>query len=194
MLKVRKGFIRLNGAASLADAARAPTLRRVRQEGLSDGLRGEGMIYIGVDVGKSGGVAILDGDKARAFVFDRQEFAETMRLLSGERVFACVERVGNMPSAGRKQGGTSMFTFGKGAGFIEGVLTTMQIPFELALPQTWKKEFGLIGKDKAASVEVCQRLFPSVNLLATERSRKPHDGMAEALLIAEYGRRKAGRT
>ena len=35
----------------------------------------------------------------------------------------------------------------------------------------------------------CKRLFPGVNLKATERCRKDHDGIAEALLIAEYGRR-----
>jgi len=148
------------------------------------------MIYIGVDPGKSGGVAILDGDKARAFVFDRQEFSEAMRLLSGERALVTVEKVWGR----RGEAAGSAFTFGESFGFIDGALTALQIPFQLYPAATWQKEYGLIGKDKAASVEVCQRLFPSVNLLATERSRKPHDGMAEALLIAEYGRRKAGRT
>ena len=46
-----------------------------------------------------------------------------------------------------------------------------------------------VTSDKNTSIDLCKRLFPDINLLATPRSRKPHDGMAEALLIAEYGRR-----
>ena len=87
------------------------------------------------------------------------------------------------------QGVTSMFNFGKSAGFIEGVLRAYNIPFQLVPPKTWKKEFSL-GSDKAQSIEVCKRLFPKVNLLRTDKCRKEHDGMAEALLMAEYGRRK----
>jgi hypothetical protein len=37
---------------------------------------------------------------------------------------------------------------------------------------------------------VCEKLFPGVDLRATERSRKPSDGLAEALLMAEYARRR----
>ena len=43
---------------------------------------------------------------------------------------------------------------------------------------------------KAASVREAKRLFPGVNLHATERSRVESDGLAEALLIAEWGRRR----
>lgn len=87
------------------------------------------------------------------------------------------------------QGVTSMFHFGKSAGFIEGVLSALKIPFELVIPQKWKKTFDLHA-DKTESINVCQKLFPSANLLPTPRCKKPSDGMAEALLIAEYGRRK----
>ena len=56
-------------------------------------------------------------------------------------------------------------------------------------PQKWKKEFGLTA-DKAKSVDVCKRLYPGVSLLRTERSKKEDDGMAEALLMATYAKRK----
>lgn len=36
----------------------------------------------------------------------------------------------------------------------------------------------------------CNRLFPGVSLLPTERCRKDNDGMAEALLMAEYAKRR----
>ena len=99
---------------------------------------------------------------------------------------ACVEKVGAMPG----QGVTSMFNFGQGFGFILGVLAALGIGVQLVPPGTWKKEFSLVGKDKAASIEVCRRLFPGVNLRASEQCRKDSDGMAEALLMAEYARRK----
>lgn len=88
------------------------------------------------------------------------------------------------------QGVTSMFNFGKSAGYIEGVLTALGIPYQLVMPKRWKAEFTLCGKDKQASIETCKRLFPDVSLRASERCRKDSDGMAEALLMAEFARRK----
>lgn len=147
------------------------------------------MIYVGVDPGKKGGYAVIADDALcgiEVHVWDDDGFVALMKEMSKYRCMACVERVGAMPG----QGVNSMFTFGKAAGFIEGVLAALGIGVQLVPPGTWKKEFSLIGKDKAASVEVCKRLFPGVNLLASEKCRKDSDGMAEALLMAEYARRK----
>ena len=69
------------------------------------------------------------------------------------------------------------------------MLQSFEIPYQLIPPQTWKKEFSL-NKSKEKSIDVCKRLFPGVKLLATPRCKKEHDGMAEALLMAEYARRK----
>ena len=146
------------------------------------------MIYIGIDPGKSGGYADIQDSGFETFPWDDAQFIGHMRKLvaTGEGLMACLEKVGAMPG----QGVNSMFTFGKAAGFIEGVLAALGIGVQLVPPGTWKKEFSLIGKDKAASIEVCKRLFPGVNLLATDKCRKDSDGMAEALLMAEYARRK----
>ena len=145
------------------------------------------MIYIGVDVGKNGGYAVIYPNNTVVEAWSDEGFIEEMRnvALSDELSVACVEQVGAMPNQGVK----SMFSFGKSAGFIEGVLRANLIPFQLVKPKEWKKEFGL-NSDKAKSIEVCQRLFPKLNLLATPRCRVPHDGMAEALLMAEYAKRK----
>ena len=124
------------------------------------------------------------------YPWDDNEFPAKMRgikhLADNPVMVACVEKVGAHPG----QGVTSMFSFGQSYGFILGVLAALGIGVQLVPPGTWKKEFSLIGKDKAASVEVCKRLFPGVNLLATDKCRKDSDGMAEALLMAEYARRK----
>lgn len=152
------------------------------------------MIYIGIDPGKSGGYAIINDkhpDKPSVFPWDDAEFVSAMgglRIIhetTGDEIKCCLEKVGAMPG----QGVTSMFSFGKSAGFIEGVLAANKIPYQLVPPQTWKKSFSL-NSNKQTSIEVCQRLFPDVSLYRTERCKKPHDGMAEALLMAEYARRK----
>lgn len=144
-------------------------------------------LFIGIDPGKNGGIAYIDtkdnisgaepySDKALISLCSEAKYSE---------VICCLEKVGAMPG----QGVVSMFNFGASVGYIKGVLEAFRIPYQEISPQKWKKEFGLTS-DKAKSAEICGKLFPDVSLLATPRSRKPHDGMAEALLMAEYARRK----
>lgn len=147
-------------------------------------------IYIGIDPGKNGGIAVIDEDLVRVVPYSDEELNRKMlEVVMSKRSVAgtvcCLEAVHAM----HKQGVTSMFNFGKAYGYIKGVLEAFCIPYQEITPQKWKKEFGLTS-DKTASVEVCRRLFPDVNLLATPRCKKAHDGMAEALLMAEYARRK----
>jgi len=148
------------------------------------------MIYIGLDPGKNGGYAIISGESfVETSPYNEQAFVAQMNFISksysANEIRCCLEKVGAKPG----QGVTSMFTFGTGYGFLQGVLTAFEIPYQLVPPHTWKKEFSL-NSDKQTSIEVCQRLFPQVRLIRTDRCKKPHDGMAEALLMAEYARRK----
>lgn len=151
-------------------------------------------LSVGIDPGQKGGMAyILDiGDETYERVLPYSDenllnFAAEVRVYMKEvqATVTCLEKVGAMPG----QGVTSMFTFGRGYGFIEGVLQALSIPYQLIPPQTWKKEFSL-NTDKQKSIQVCKRLFPEISLLASERCRKDHDGMAEALLMAVYAKRK----
>lgn len=143
------------------------------------------MIYVGIDPGKSGALAIMQENKEiDTFVFNPTVYVEQFQQIKDQPVRACLEKVNAMPG----QGVTSMFNFGHNLGFIEGILQAFSISYQLVPPQKWKKEFSL-SSDKSKSIEVCQKLFPEVNLLATERSKKPHDGIAEAVLMMEYARR-----
>jgi crossover junction endodeoxyribonuclease RuvC len=145
------------------------------------------VVYIGIDPGAKGALAIINtgGEPIEIILFDAKTYINAIADVSTFQCIACVEKVGAWPG----QGVTSMFTFGKNAGFIEGVLQSHGIPYQLIPPPTWKKEFQL-NKSKQKSVDVCKKLFPKVSLLPTERCRKESDGMAEALLMAEYARRK----
>lgn len=144
------------------------------------------MIYIGVDPGKDGAMAVITptGEYIVPFGLDGYRL-ELNRLGAGGCARCCLERVGAMPG----QGVTSMFKFGENFGFIQGLLTAYSIPYELVTPQKWKKEFQITG-DKNSSIAVCKRLFPGVSLRRTDRCKTDHDGMAEALLMAEYARRR----
>lgn len=148
------------------------------------------MIYIGIDPGKSGAMAIIYEDGTigvHPFDVESYRFYLSDIYEGGVECKArcCLERVGAMP----KQGVNSMFHFGENYGFIQGILTAYAIPYELVTPQKWKKEFQ-ITSDKNSSISVCKRLFPEVSLRRTDRCRKDDDGMAEALLMAEYARRR----
>lgn len=156
-------------------------------------------VCCGIDPGKDGCLAILGYRDAPILVpFDEAEYAAWLRRLDpasdaniedvarGRFQVSCiVEHVGAMPG----QGVTSCFSFGQNFGFILGLLTAFRIPYELVRPAKWKKEFSCTS-DKNTSIEVAKRLFPGVSLKRTERCTKDHDGLAEALLLAEFCRRR----
>lgn len=150
------------------------------------------MIYLGIDPGAKGGYAWIDTEikcnTATTMPYNEYEFVRSIEnivyLSQAKNIRCCIEKVGAMP----KQGVTSMFNFGMNFGILKGVLLANHISFQEISPRRWKKEFNL-DNDKKKSIRICQELFPYVDLLPTERSRVPSDGMAEALLIAEYARR-----
>lgn len=144
------------------------------------------MIYIGIDPGKDGAMAILfdKSYEAEIWTFSPESYKMVCETYGKYTTRCCLERVGAMPG----QGVTSTFKFGENFGFIQGLLAAYSIPYELVTPQKWKKGFQITG-DKNSSIAVCKRLFPGVGLHRTERCTKDHDGMAEALLMAEYARR-----
>lgn len=150
------------------------------------------MIYIGIDPGKNGAYALIaegeEGQSVFAYPWDDTFFVTEMAAVARMKtdVVAAVEKVGAMPH----QGVTSMFNFGKSAGFIEGVLTAYGIPYQLIPPRKWKAEFGLLNTDKRKSIEVARKLFPTVDMKRTERCRTDSDGKADALLLMEYARRR----
>jgi crossover junction endodeoxyribonuclease RuvC len=152
---------------------------------------------VGIDPGLDGALAVIGPDGVEVFVAPtigggragrrRPDAAAMAQLLAGLRVeLAVVEAVGAMP----KQGVTSTFTFGVGFGIWQGVLAALGVPYQLVAPQAWKKAvLAGTARDKAAAIAFARRRFPGVSLLATPRSRVAHDGVADALCLAEFARR-----
>lgn len=151
----------------------------------------QGKAYVGIDPGQSGGIGVI-WDDIEAFPMPGSE-QDIVKLIANIRqkapeIVVILEKAQAMP----KQGIVSTGKYMESYGFIKGALAAMKIPFQEVRPAVWKREIlsGEIDKrDKDTSIRICERIFPQVDLILP-RCRKPHDGMAEALLIAEYGRRK----
>ncbi len=161
----------------------------------------------GIDNGLDGAVVILNG---RGEVVGRHVMP-TLKLVKSKRDFdlaelrtilleipagevreipvhVFLERAQAMPG----QGVSSMFTTGKGFGINLGMLAALQIPYTIVSPQVWQREMfkGLPKDGKQTARIVCQQLWPKVDWRASARCRVAHDGLCDAALIAEYGRRQ----
>lgn len=154
-------------------------------------------MYIGVDPGKKGGLCVMSKDGGIVELLrlgDDFVVAELLRRYSQtmDRVNSkCfVEQVGAMPG----QGVTSMFTFGQGFGFLLGVLCALKIPYSTVTPHRWQKKMhtGIPGKGtldaKKRSLLVVRQNYPDAEIVP-QGCRVPHDGLVDAILIADYGRR-----
>jgi crossover junction endodeoxyribonuclease RuvC len=143
---------------------------------------------MGIDPGKSGSIVVLSGSRIYTISLketerDIWEFIQVMSMPSGN-VRAYLEKVSPMP----KEGVSSVFKFGQSYGMLRGFLIASCIPFEWVTPATWCKAFGLKKSKNETKVEwknkhkaKAQELFPK---------EKITHALADALLIAEYGRRK----
>ena len=146
------------------------------------------MIYLGIDPGLAGGIAHIGHDEQP----HAQKMLDTMSDIidylwgkqargvwgtPGQRV-AYIEKVASSPQMGVK----SAFTFGKGYGSLLMALTAAGIPYTEVAPAVWQKKMGCLSHgDKNVTKNRAQQLFPSI---------KVTHNIADALLIAEYGRRK----
>lgn len=164
------------------------------------------MIYIGIDPGFTGAVAMING--AEMSIVDtptvefkhgkrtRPEFDEhgMVRVLTQIMPFSTrstdvrvgIEDVGPRPM----EGVVSVGRFMKGYGLWLGIIAALGLQCEKIRPQTWKRDvFGESGMEKDASVARAEQLCATIQF-RTLRG-KLLDGRAEALLIADYVRRHA---
>lgn len=173
-------------------------------------------VYAGIDPGKSGAVAfindaglvmrlspipLVESAKGGRDEYNLPAIADLFRV-GGVPLFVTLEKSQPLPAFigprgpdGKQEqisgGSVANYNRGLSRGF-EWMLVAMRIPYQLVAPRTWQAAMhaGAPGSDtKQRSILAAQRLFPGVSLRRTALSRKPHDGIAEALLLAEYGRR-----
>lgn len=163
-------------------------------------------VFIGIDPGTSGAIAIYDPEHNFLEVHDvptfelivgrskrkRVDIAGLLAILGEhgqDKPLAYLEKVGPQP----RDGAASAFAFGEAFGAIKACLAASHVPFEQPTPQAWKKEFKLNGKASEgaeAARQLAIELFPKHADLF--RRKKDHN-RADAALIALFGARSASR-
>lgn len=162
------------------------------------------MIIAGIDPGREGAIAVVAGDGQLLF---RQQFPLVAGTLepgplfelfkefdeAWDGIYAFIEKA----TAMKGQGVSSTFKFGANYGFVRMAVAALGWKYELVHSSRWTKVMhagvdSKIKDSKKKSGIAAQRLFPKESFLATEKSRVPHKGLIDAVLIAEYGRRKLG--
>lgn len=162
---------------------------------------------MGIDPGLRGAVVVLElADRVKPiaevmpetlqeFILLVRNYAKMAQL--GECSFQCfIEKAQVMLIDGRPKAGLSAtFNYGRHFGELLGVLASYRVSHTQVPPNAWTRVMHLGTKDappKERSLEAARRLFPTVPLVVGQRARKPHDGIVDALLIAEFGRRQLG--
>lgn len=168
-------------------------------------------IFVGIDPGKDGAIVVLSesGTVLRKHTIpkigkevDEAELANIFRGWIGGGVTVVLEDVHALFGSGA--GAT--FAFGDICGFIRGLLVGYRVPFVKVQPKKWQSvmfegvpeiikpmkegQKRKIRDTKAMALIAAKRLFPDVDLRMSERAKNPHDGIVDALLMAEYARRK----
>ena len=143
---------------------------------------------LGIDPGVKGGLAVLAGDgrvvHVRAFQpsMTRDDLSAALcratQILEAEGSFhAYLEKVNTRPGEGHQ----GAFTFGRVYGGLEQGLLAHGIQLHDVYPMMWQGRLDCMsGGNKNVTKARAAQLFPGVKLTHM---------IADALLIAEYGRR-----
>lgn len=144
------------------------------------------MEIIGIDPGRSGGMAILKGETVMVWSFKKLNIHGMRDLIRGVCIkdsICFMEKVWAFPG----QGVTSCFHFGEHFGILKAAMVFSDIKTYLIPPLTWKRDLGIDApagtesrEKKKISLEMAKKLFPKLQM---------NHAISEALLIAEYGRR-----
>jgi hypothetical protein len=164
------------------------------------------MLAIGIDNSYTGAIAAVefkeDGSRnvlscfvmptvsvgSNIYIDETEVFEVLLRMCSEHKGTVIGYEIGQKnPLFGTK----GNFSNGYSYGVIKTVVRLLKVSHLEINPKTWQKKLfkdikGANMSTKEASFEYCRRMYPNVKLLASDRCKKPHDGMADALCIASY--------
>lgn len=159
--------------------------------------------FLGIDPGKEGAMVLLSAEGKvlghRKLDTTKEEnerkqynLARLISVFQSIRVqypnlLVCLEHLHAIPGLGALAG----FMRGYSMGIIEMAVTYATIPCTKVTPSVWKKVMvGVPGGGKDPSILAAAKLFPD-DIWRFEKKRKGYDdNIAEAMLLAEYCRRK----
>lgn len=156
-------------------------------------------MFIGIDPGAKGAIALYDDKRHTLLIHDMPYFqmtvgktrkkrlngVEILHMLRGFRdigaTMACMEAVGGRP----KQSAPTAFVLGWGAGLIYQSLVALSIPVEHIPPAVWKRALRAPA-EKRAAVQRANEIFPEQAGLFRGPKGGFMDGRAEAAMIAYF--------
>lgn len=156
------------------------------------------MLILGIDPGKRGGMAVSDSISAETMAMpvagrslDIEMIVKWLKEYGSSISRAYLERAWGIPYRDSVQ----TFNQGRYYGDIEAVVMTLGIPLIEITPKEWKRVV-LAGtkKDKRAAIDYVVKKYPGTELRGSSQSRVPHEGIIEAICIAEYGWRMTMNT
>jgi len=142
-------------------------------------------LYLGIDPGKKGAIALYDSEEMTVECTDMPETTAQLHdfIAALPKVKGCtLEKLHAGPVMGR----TTIATMFMKYGILKGALMWRDIPFTEVRPNKWKPALNL-SKDKNASREMAMQMWPDH---ADQFKRVKDDGRAEAALLAHYGAKK----
>lgn len=148
---------------------------------------------LGIDPGKKGGWCLLAEDKSEIHAgelplagqfYNMRNLIDTVDILTGPPSLVVVE--------GQKARGTdsiaSINVLIPGFGQLVGWFQCLGWPMVTPMPKVWKEVIlRHTTKDKNAAIARVQSRFPTVDLMPRPRMTTSHDGIADAVCIAEWG-------
>lgn len=154
-------------------------------------------IYIGIDGGNAGALVVLQGRNIlEKVVMPTMPTTDSRNEYDCQKIIAflakypdavvVLEKAHAMPKLGTVQA----FNFGKSFGMMIGILAALKMRYHIVHSRTWQTMLFRDqphGDTKKASRVVAQRLFPEENFVPTIKSKKVHDGLTDATLIAYFG-------
>lgn len=167
--------------------------------------------YVAIDPGKNGGIVAMSGKTVigkwiMPLLGDDIDisglYSLLQRLWSDYDVTVILEDVHSIFGSSA----SSNFTFGFVCGVIEAVVVSQKLKLIKVGPKKWQGEIWENSDKcykpkkpdqknpsvdtKATTLRAAVRLFPMEDLRKSDRAKIAHDGIVDALLMAEYGRRK----
>lgn len=120
---------------------------------------------------------------------DPDRVAEIIRFYGPSHIF--LERAVSFG-----MGTKSAFNYGRGFGYVELAIRSCLISYSYVEPSKWTKDMhaGISSdlKGKVKSQMAIERLFPHLLSKIPQVKGKRHDGVVDAMLIADWGRRQLG--
>lgn len=165
--------------------------------------------YIGIDIGKKGAISMLSSDGVSTYAMpmikDELDYTMLYELLmqiqaselkrTGSNPHLVFEKLGVIFGSSK----STAFSMGYQSGAVEMMAISLGIPYTKIPAKQWQKEMfqgvevvkkGTKNDTKAMALIAINRLFPKLKLTFGMKATKPHDGLVDAVLMAEYAKRK----